>query len=94
MTASAWVAIGSLGLGLVFHIVVIAFSMGKLSQRVTNVERDSDDRGALNNMVIELRVKMEHVEGHQVKQNASLEGIQRQLGNIAMGRIGVAGEMK
>lgn len=94
MTASAWIALGSFGFAFVLHVVAIAFAMGKLSQRVTNVERDTDDRGALNNMVIELRVKMEHVEGHQVKQNASLEGIQRQLGNIAMGRIGVAGEMK
>jgi hypothetical protein len=94
MTPSAWIALGSLAVALGVHAVVVAFMMGKLVQRVSNVEREVGDRASMNDTVIELKVKMGHVETEMQKQSAALEGIHRQLGNIAMNRIGLAGELK
>lgn len=94
MTASAWIAMGALGVALLVHAVAAAFTAGKHSQRITNLERSIGDSNALNNMVIELRVKMEHVETQMLKQSATLEGVNRQLANIAMGRMGSSGEIK
>lgn len=94
MTASVWISLGSLGLLVVVHAVTAAFFAGKQSQRITNLEREVGDRSSMNDTVIELKVKMGHVETQLSKQSATLEGINRQLGNIAMGRIGVSGELK
>lgn len=94
MTASAWVAVGSLGVGIILHMIAAAFFYGKQSQRLSHVEQAVGDRASTGDTVIELKVKMEHVEAQMQKQSASLEGINRQLGNIAMGRIGLSGELK
>ncbi len=93
MTASAWIAIASLGVGLVIHMVAAAYFFGKQSQRLATVEREMGDRASLSDTVIELKVKMGHVETQLSKQGTVLEGIQRQLGNIAMNRVGLAGEL-
>lgn len=94
MIASAWIALGSLGLVMIAHAVTAAFFAGKQSQRITNLERDVGDRNTMNDTVIELKVKMGHVETQLNKQSSTLEGIHRQLGNIAMNRVGVSGELK
>lgn len=94
MTVSAWVAFGSLSLAIVVYAVTSAFALGRAFQRITHVEREISDRSAMNDKVIEMGVKIAHIEAQLPKMSASMEGINRQLGNIAMGRIGMSGELK
>lgn len=94
MTTSLWIALGSLAFAIEVQAIIAAFALGKAFQRISQVERDTEDRASTSSTVIELKVKMEHVEEQMRKQSGSLEGINRQLGNIAMNRVGFSGELK
>lgn len=94
MTTSLWIALASLAFAIEVQAIIAAFALGKAFQRISQVERDTEDRTSMAATVIELKVKMEHVEEQMRKQSSALEGINRQLGNIAMNRIGLAGELK
>lgn len=94
MTPSAWIALASLAAVLFVQTSVVAFALGRLFQRVTQVERDVEHRATTNDTVIELKVKMDHMEAAMTKQATTLEGMSRQLANIAMNRIGLSGELK
>lgn len=69
-------------------LAALCFWMGVLSQRVRQLEKDSD-RGSL----IELKVKMAAVEKTVGNIDSALQGINRQLANIAMNRVGQAFEL-
>lgn len=94
MIASFWLGLASLAIGAVVYAISTGFHLGKQSQRITALEQTIGDRSGMNETVIELRVKMEHAETQLSKISATLEGVNRQLGNIAMGRIGLSGELK
>lgn len=94
MTASYWVPVASLALAIMVNAALVAFRLGQQSQRITNLEQAAGDRTSMNTTVIELRVKAEHTEAQLTKISATLEGVNRQLGNLAMGRLGVSGELK
>lgn len=94
----------SLGLAILVQTAVVAFFGGKISQRMTSAEKrlgEQDtkiehklgDQSVLVEKVVRLQVQMEHSNNTLDKVSASMEGVQRQLGNIAMGRIGHGGEM-
>jgi len=94
----------SLGMAILVQTGVVAFFGGKLSQRMTSaeariveqdlqIERKIGDQSALVEKVVRLQVQMEHATNGIEKVGHTLEGVNRQLGNIAMGRVGQGGEL-
>lgn len=94
----------SLGFAILIQTGVIAFFLGRMSQRMTSAEKrlgEQDakleskvgDQSVLVEKVVRLQVQMEHSNATQDKMAFTLEGVNRQLGNIAMGRVGHGGEM-
>ncbi|MFN7130150.1 MAG: hypothetical protein ACK4OJ_13910 [Brevundimonas sp.] len=94
MTPSAWIALASLAAVLFVQTAVVAFALGRLFQRVTQVETAIGARATTSDTVIELKVKMEHMETSMEKMSREMEGVHRQLGNIAMGQLGRGVEIK
>lgn len=93
MEASTWIAFGSLAFGFVVQTALIAFWAGRMSQRVANVEQGLSINADLNNKVTRLCVEQEATSKALEKMGREMEGVHRQLGNIAMKQIGVSGEM-
>lgn len=94
----------ALGLTIVVQTGVICYAMGRLFQRVTSTEKrlaEQDkkiedkigDQNILVEKVVRLQVQMEHNTAVLEKLGHTMEGVNRQLGNIAMGRVGQGGEM-
>lgn len=85
---SAWLGIVGLGFTVLLQTAIFAFWLGRMSQRMTAVEKASEDRSELSDKVTRLQVEMEHANQALSKVGREMEGVNRQLGNIAMGRIG------
>lgn len=69
-------------------LMALAFWMGVLSQRVRQLEKAAADGPDLNEKVTRLTVEMEHANATLVKLANQSENTNRQLGNLAMGRLG------
>jgi len=93
MTLPSWIALASLFVLISLQGLAFAFWAGRLSQRVTGLEKQGDGDATLAEKVIRLTVEMEHANASLLKMGNQLEGVNRQLGNIAMGRMGQSGEM-
>lgn len=93
MPPSAWIALASLAAVMLVQTSVVAFALGRLVQRVTTVEKASEDRSELSDKVTRLTVEMEHANATLSKLVNNSENVNRQLGNIAMGRVGQAVEV-
>jgi len=94
----------SLGFVILVQTAAVAFFGGKMSQRMTSAEKrlgDQDskieskiaDQSVLIRAVAKLEVQAEHSNNMLDKVSVQMEGVHRQLGNIAMGRVGHGGEM-
>lgn len=95
----------SLGLAILVQTGVVAFFGGKMSQRMTSaekrlgeqdvsIEKKIGDQTALLMSVAELRVEQAHTNKSLDKLVQEMTGVQHQLGNIAMDRVGSGGEMR
>lgn len=71
--------------------VALAFWVGVLSQRVKHLE--SFGYMKVSTQVTELNVKMDSVTSDIGELKRAMEGAQRQLGNISMGRVGQVMEL-
>ena len=89
MTAAAVLQLYAPFVGL----MALAFWMGVLSQRVRQLEKIAADGPDLNEKVTRLTVEMEHANATLVKLASHSENVNRQLGNIAMGRVGQSKEL-
>ncbi len=85
MPPTAWIAIAVF---LLTQTGVLAFMLGRLSQRVSAVEKESEGHGDLSDKVTRLIVQQEHANATLTKLVNNSENVNRQLGNIAMGRVG------
>ena len=86
--ASAWIGVVGLSFTVLLQTAFLAFWLGRLSQRVTTAEKQGEGRQDLADKVTRLTVEMEHANVTLVKLVNNSEGVNRQLGNIAMGRVG------
>jgi hypothetical protein len=93
MPLSAWIALAALFVTVTIQGLTFAFWAGRLSQRVTGLEKSGENDAGLGEKVIRLEVQMEHATEALRKVNSNLEGVNRQLGNIAMGRVGHVAEI-
>lgn len=92
MQVSSWIAFASLAFLFVIQTAAIAFWAGRMSQRVLGVEQGLANKSELNDKVTRLCVEQEATGKSLEKMGRELEGIHRQLGNIAMGHVGKGGE--
>lgn len=92
-SVSAWIGVASLAFTVLIQTALMAFWLGRLSQRVTSVEKAGEGRQDLADKVTRLTVEMEHANAALTKMGREMEGVNRQLGNIAMGRVGHAAEL-
>lgn len=86
MTHSAWIALASLSAMLFINVAVVAFMLGRLSQRVSTLERDGSALQGLRDAVTTLTVQMKDAKddiAHLLRDMASL---QRQLSNLMADR--------
>lgn len=90
---SAWAGIVSLAFAILLQTAVLAFWLGRLSQRVLTLEAAGEGRQDTGDKVTRLTVEMEHANAALTKLGREMEGVNRQLGNIAMNRIGMSGEL-
>ena len=93
MPPSAWIALASLAFGLLSAVATGAFMLGRVSQRVTALEDRAAEDAGLMAKVITLEVEMKHTNATLAKLAREMEGVNRQLGNIAMGRVGQSAEI-
>jgi hypothetical protein len=93
MPLPAWIALAALFVTVMLQGLTFAFWAGRLSQRVTNLEKGAEGDAGLGEKVIRLTVEMEHANAALLKLGTQMEGVNRQLGNIAMGRVGQAAEL-
>ncbi|MFN3585200.1 hypothetical protein [Phenylobacterium sp.] len=64
-------------------------SAGVLAQRIETMERDEGLLQKLNDAVVRLDVRFEHLEKSSEKQARELAGVQRALANIASGQTSI-----
>lgn len=104
MTTATLLPLLALGLAILVNTAAVAYFGGKMAQRMTSAEKrlgEQDvkiesrlaDQNLLIEKVVRLQVQMEHTTASTDKMVQQLEGIHRQLGNIAMNRVGFSGEM-
>lgn len=93
MPPAAWIAFASLAFAVLGAVASGAFMLGRVSQRVTALEKRADDDAGLMEKVVTLEVEMKHANASLTKLSRDMEWVSRQLGNIAMGRLGHSGEM-
>jgi len=86
MTPSVWVAMAGLFAGLFVQVAVFAFMLGRLSQRVTTLERDGSALQGIRDAVTKLTVQMDTAQGDISNINQTVSGVQRSLSNIMTGR--------
>lgn len=70
-------------------LLVLAFWVGALSQKVANLKEDvkdleegADAAGTIRDRLTRIEVKFEGVEGDLTSIKRGMEGVQRQLGNL------------
>lgn len=90
---SVWIALASLAGVVLVNAVAVAFWAGRMSQRMTHVELGLADRTELNDKVTALVIHQENSARTLEKVSREMEGVHRQLANIATNRIGVGGEL-
>jgi len=92
----------ALGFAVLVQTALVAFFGGKMSQRMTSAEKrlgEQDvkienkiaDQSVLIRAVAKLEVQAEHSNNMLDKVSVQMEGVHRQLGNIAMNRVGHGG---
>ena len=84
----AWIGVIGLSVTVLIQAIAFAFWMGRLSQRMDTVEAKTDTSDGLMEKVVKLEVKMDHVEQATTKAASALEGVHRQLANIATRNLG------
>ncbi|QTC88012.1 hypothetical protein [Brevundimonas pondensis] len=93
MTPSIWLALASLCAGLFVQVAVFAFMLGRLSQRVTTLERDGSALQGIRDAVTKLTVQMDTAQGDISHISRDVSGLQRSLSNIVTDRASKALEL-
>ena len=82
-----------LTLTLLVQTAVIAFWAGRTSQRLASVEAVQGGNSHVGEKVTRLTVEMEHANINLEKMGHQLEGVHRQLANIATNRMDLSGTL-
>lgn len=90
---SAWIGVIGLAFSFFLQTIALAFWLGRVSQRLNTVEKASEEGSGVMEKVIRLEVQMDHANQALTKVGREMEGVNRQLGNIAMGHVGALSEI-
>lgn len=86
MPLPAWLALAGLFFTTILQTAAFAFFMGRLFQKVEVLERASSGDASLNDKVIRLEVQMENANTNLASMTRQMEGVNRQLANLATGK--------
>lgn len=89
MPASAWLALGGLFLTVSLQGVAFAFFLGRQAERITALERDAKRDVGLSESVARLDERLKHATEQLERFDRGLQGVSRQLANLATGKGGV-----
>lgn len=87
MPFPAWLALAGLAFTTLLQTATFAFFMGRLFQKVEALERAATGDASLNDKVIRLEVQMENANANLASMDRHLQGVNRQLANIATGQL-------
>lgn len=93
MTPANWIALAGVALsfvGLLITAATGAFHLGRLSQRVDTLEKAAAEDRGLSEKVVRLEVQMENSNKQLEAIHRDMQGIQRQLANIATQKLAAA----
>lgn len=85
---SFWVAFASLTFTVMVSVATGAFMLGRISQRVTHLEKSVSSQSELIQRVVTMEADMRHANATLGKLDRDMDNVSRQLANIAMGRVG------
>lgn len=88
MPVAAWIALAGLFFTIVLQGAGFAFFMGRLSERTATLEREAKREAGLSEKVIRLEVQLEHANEKLDAMDRTLQGVNRQLANLATGKTG------
>jgi len=83
MTSPAWIALFSALFTVAVFMGGIIFNMGKMSQRINNLEGGKDSNEMFKEKTIRLEERMANVQEDISSMKRILEGMQRSLANLA-----------
>ncbi|WP_269715712.1 hypothetical protein [Caulobacter sp. NIBR2454] len=83
MPVAAWIALVGLALGLAGQGMLIAFFLGKQSQRIATLEREANREAGLSEKVTRLQVQNENMAEQMKSMDRHLQNMARQLANLA-----------
>jgi hypothetical protein len=89
MPPSAWISLAGLFVAMSAYGATFSYFLGKQSQRITNLERDANREAGLSEKVTRLEVQVEHAVKELESLGRTMQGVNRQLANIATGKGGV-----
>lgn len=78
-----WIAFCGLAFTVISALLAAAYQMGRLSQRVDNVENLITKEAGTHDEVIVLKTQMKTVLASMEQIKRGMDGVQRQLGNLA-----------
>ncbi|MGA0604848.1 hypothetical protein ACO2Q0_02520 [Phenylobacterium sp. VNQ135] len=83
MPHAAWLALAGLFVTTLLQTAAFAFFMGRLFQKVEVLEKGAAGEAGVTEKVIRLEVEMKHANDQLASMNRHIEGVNRQLANLA-----------
>lgn len=89
MPHSFWLALAGLAFTMILQGGAFAFFLGRLTERTATLEREAKREAGVSEKVIRLEVQLEHANENLDAMDRTLQGVNRQLANLATGRGGL-----
>lgn len=89
MPVAAWFALAGLFLTVLLQGAAFAFFLGRLTERTSTLEREAKREAGLSEKVIRLEVQLEHANEKLDSLDRTMQGVNRQLANLATGKAGI-----
>lgn len=89
MPVAAWIALGGLFFTVALQSAAFAFFLGRLSERTSTLEREAKREAGLAETVARLDERMK-AQGEKLEHlDRTMQGMSRQLANLATGKGGI-----
>jgi hypothetical protein len=89
MPPAAWISLGGLFLAMSAYGATFAFFLGRQSERISTLEREAKRDVGLTESVARLDERLKHTTEQLERFDRGLQGVNRQLANLATGKGGL-----
>lgn len=89
MPVAAWIALAGLFVTVSAYGATFAYFLGRQSERIATLEREAKREAGLSDKVTRLEVHVEHANEKLDSLDRTMQGVNRQLANIATGKGGI-----